>query len=73
AYEYGENELFVYVDPMCNGVRYGKPTWEFSNFTLREFVEIAMGLRANQAKTTANLGFPRRYGSFRASGTKFCP
>ena len=73
AYEHGENELFVYVDPMCNGVRYGKPTWEFSSFTLREFVEIAMGLRANQAKTTANLGFPRRYGSFGASGMKFCP
>jgi len=58
TYEYGKNELFIYVDPMCNGAKLGKPTWEFGSFTLREFVEIAMGIRDNQAKTTANLGFP---------------
>jgi len=54
TYHHGENPLFVYADSMCNGLRYGMPTREFANRTLKEFVEIAMGLRHNQYKTTAN-------------------
>lgn len=66
AYRYGENSVFVYADPMCNGLRYGAPTLEFANRTLREFVEIAMGLRNSQCKTTANIGLhnPHVYSSF---------
>jgi Fe-S-cluster containining protein len=57
AYGYGENRLFVYVDSTCSGLRYGKPTSEFADRTLREFIEIALGLRSNQYKTTANINF----------------
>jgi Fe-S-cluster containining protein len=52
----GDNRVFVYVDPACHGVRYGLPTYEFANFTLKEFVEIAAGLRVRQLKTTSNVG-----------------
>ena len=52
----GDNRVFVYVDPACHGVRYGLPTYEFANFTLKEFVEIAAGLRVHQLKTTSNVG-----------------
>jgi Fe-S-cluster containining protein len=52
----GDNRVFVYVDPACHGVRYGLPTYEFANFTLKEFVEIAAGLRVHQLKTTCNVG-----------------
>jgi hypothetical protein len=52
----GDNRVFVYVDPACHGVRYGLPTYEFANFTLKEFVEIAAGLRVHQQKTTSNVG-----------------
>jgi len=52
----GDNRVFVYVDPACHGVRYGLPTYKFANFTLKEFVEIAAGLRVHQQKTTSNVG-----------------
>lgn len=62
AYEYGKGTLFVYVDSMCNGIRYGRSTWEFSNYTLREFVEIALDARSGQARSTANMSFAQRLG-----------
>jgi Fe-S-cluster containining protein len=52
----GESRLFVYADPMCRGLRYGSPKLEFANYTVREFVEIAVGLRTHQLKTTSGLG-----------------
>jgi Fe-S-cluster containining protein len=58
AYRYGGTSLYVYVDPMCRGLSYGTPTWEFASLILKEFTEIAMGLRDNQCKTTANTGLP---------------
>ena len=59
AYGYSENQFFVYADSTCSGLRYGKPTLEFANYTLREFIEIALGTRNSQFKTTADLGFVR--------------
>lgn len=52
AYVYCGNRLYVYVDTMCTGLRYGTPTWEFRNTTVREFTELALGLRQVQHKTT---------------------
>jgi len=51
-----DSKLFVYADPLCPGISYGSPTLEFVSFTLREFVEIALGLRTYQLKTTSNVG-----------------
>jgi Fe-S-cluster containining protein len=59
AYVFGEREVYVYVDSMCNGMKYGNPTWDFAGQTLREFVELAMGLRAVQLRTTGNMVFPK--------------
>ena len=64
AYRYGENCLFIYVDTMCNGLRYGVPTWEFAKGTLKEFVEIAAGFRANQYKTTGGSRELKPHASF---------
>ena len=55
AYNYGGSELFVYADTMCSGLRYGSPEWEFSNVILREFVELTLGKRRIQQKTTRRL------------------
>lgn len=52
AYEYKGNQLYVYADSMCSGLRYGSPTWEFSRTTITEFVEIALGLNHTQHKST---------------------
>ena len=54
-YKYGENRTFVYADSSCDGLAYGVPRWEFTNYTLKEFVEIAMGLRSHQYKTTRDI------------------
>lgn len=65
AYQVGQSTLFIYADPACHGLTYGHPTREFANSTLKEFVEIAMGIRETQLKTTgaitsyANLGITR--------------
>lgn len=55
AYSYDGKQLFIYADTNCSGLKYGMPTWEFSNRTMREFSEIAIGTRINQFKTTAQL------------------
>lgn len=55
AYYYRKNQFFVYADPNCIGLTFGRPTWEFANQTLKEFVEIALGLRSEQCKTTSNI------------------
>jgi len=63
-YDYGKNRFFLYVDPMCRGIRYGNPSWDFASNTLKEFIEIAIDIRNTQFKTTANIGFPQSYAGF---------
>jgi len=57
--------VFVYADPMCTGLRLGKPTFEFANYIVKEFVEIAAGIRSNQFRTTAGIGFSQTSMGFR--------
>ena len=52
AFDYMGNRFYVYADTMCSGLRYGTPTWEFRGKTVREFTELALGLRQVQCKTT---------------------
>ena len=54
-FNYQGRRLFIYADSMCSGLRYGSPTWEFNFSTLREFVELALGIREVQCKTTSKL------------------
>jgi len=56
-YNYGGSRLFIYADSTCKGLRYGKPTWDFATNTLKEFIEIALGVRREQYKTTADINF----------------
>lgn len=56
VYRFIDNKLFIYADSTCRGIRYGTPTWEFANQTLKEFIEIALGNRREQNKTTAKIG-----------------
>jgi Fe-S-cluster containining protein len=67
-YDYRGNRLFVYADSNCRGLRYGRPTWEFMTYTVKEFVEIAMGTRSQQFKSTANLGLSQPYAQPRKFG-----
>ena len=70
-YFYRGKPLFVYADPMCKGLRLGKPTLEFANYTVEEFVEIAAGIRRNQFRTTAGMRLPQSFttlGAMRSTG-----
>jgi len=60
-YVYHGTPLFVYADSMCRGLRLGRPGFEFANYTVQEFVEIAVGIRRNQLRTTAEIGFSKPY------------
>jgi Fe-S-cluster containining protein len=50
--------LFVYADSMCSGLRYGSPQRDFTS-TIKEFVELALGIRQTQCKTTSSLISPQ--------------
>jgi len=63
-YLYRGKPLFVYADPMCRGLRLGRPTFEFANYTMEEFVEIAAGIRSSQFRTTAGIRFPQPFTRF---------
>ncbi len=51
-FSYMGNQLYIYVDTMCSGLRYGTPSWDFRHTTVKEFAELALGLRNVQYKTT---------------------
>jgi Fe-S-cluster containining protein len=51
-YSYEGLKLFVYADSTCSGLGYGSPRWEFTALTLKEFVELTLGKRQMQCKTT---------------------
>jgi hypothetical protein len=52
AYDYRGARFYVYGDSMCSGLRYGTPTWDFRYVTVKEFTELALGVRDVQYKTT---------------------
>jgi hypothetical protein len=52
AYDYGGLRLYVYADITCSGLSYGSPNWEFQHSKVKEFTEIALGVREVQHKTT---------------------
>jgi Fe-S-cluster containining protein len=64
-YDYSDNTVFAYADSSCQGLRLGIPTMEFARHTLREFVEIAVGVRNNQLRTTSTNRLPQPQIGFR--------
>ena len=56
VFVYMGTKLYVYADAMCNGLRYGTPTWDFRYKTVKEFAELALGIRQLQYKTTRGAG-----------------
>jgi Fe-S-cluster containining protein len=67
SFLYLGKEVFVYADPMCRGLRLGRPTVEFSNHTLEEFVEISAGIRSNQFRSTGRIGFSNPFTGLRVT------
>jgi Fe-S-cluster containining protein len=63
AFDYFGSRLYIYVDTMCSGLRYGAPTWDFQNTTIKEFIEIALGTRQVQYKSTRHVNFSPQWWS----------
>jgi len=54
SYEYGEKEFFVYVDPRCLGLEFGRhPSNQLVSKTIPEVLDIALGLREKQFYSTS--------------------
>lgn len=51
-------DFFIYVDPICPGIKWGTPTWELIHKTLPEFLEIGIGVREKQLFSTSNIRKP---------------
>ncbi len=58
AFNYKGREFFVYVDPFCPEIRWGKPSQQMMYHVIPEFIEIAMGSREKQIYSTSRTGLP---------------
>jgi len=56
SYEYMNREFFLYVDPGCPGLRFGRnPSNQLVSGIIPEVVEIAVGLREEQFYSTSKI------------------
>lgn len=54
-YEFRDHIFYVYVNPFCRGLAYGKPTYIFAYNVIPEFIELSLGLRREQSLSTSLL------------------
>jgi Fe-S-cluster containining protein len=52
-FRYHNHTFFIYVNPQCPGLTYGKPTQAFQTKILPEFLNIRLGTQHRQFYTTA--------------------
>ncbi|MCW4016376.1 MAG: YkgJ family cysteine cluster protein [Candidatus Bathyarchaeota archaeon] len=64
-FRYRDRDFFVYVDPACTGLHWGRPVSEFKHKILPEFVDVAVGLRKNQLYSTSKIQFRPSRNPFR--------
>lgn len=55
AFNYQGKQLFVYIDPLCPEIRWGKPSQQMTYRVIPEFAEIALGLREKQVYSTSSV------------------
>jgi len=60
-YNHKSRRLYVYVEPLCIGIRWGNPSQGFMHKTMTEFVEIALGLRKDQYYSTSKIPYHPAY------------
>jgi Fe-S-cluster containining protein len=62
VFDYMGNKFYIYADTMCSGLRYGTPTWDFRSITMGEFIEISLGFRKVQNKSTRSANKHKQWG-----------
>lgn len=67
SYEYMDREFFIYVDPRCGGLRFGRnPSNQLVSKTIPEVIEIALGLREKQLYSTSGISLYLKHLRFKA-------
>ncbi len=59
-FEHSGERFYIYLDPRCPGITYGKPSVHFFQKVLPEVVELRLGTRTHQDFTTSHLKRPIR-------------
>ncbi|MCS7098682.1 MAG: YkgJ family cysteine cluster protein [Candidatus Methanomethyliaceae archaeon] len=54
-YEYKGRTFYVYVNPYCKGITYGRPSLTFEMFVISEFIELSLESREEQVFSTSTL------------------
>lgn len=54
-FNYNGQDLFIYIDPFCPGIRWGPPSAELIYKVIPEFIEVASGIRQKQFYSTMRL------------------
>jgi hypothetical protein len=54
-FNYRGRRFFVYIDPFCPEIRWGKPTVKMAYNVIPEFIEIALGLKEKQFYSTSTM------------------
>ena len=54
-FNYAGRRFYVYVDPFCPRIRWGKPSPELVYKVIPEFIEIALGRRVKQFYSTSRI------------------
>ena len=54
-FKYNGKKFYIYIDPNCIGIRWGKPSQGFIEKTIPEFIKIALGYNQIQRYSTANV------------------
>jgi len=57
AFDYRGRRLYIYVDPFCPEIRWGKPSERTVYHVIPEFIEITLGLREKQVYSTYNMKY----------------
>jgi len=55
SYPYLGRTFYVYVDPECPEISWGPPSWTFTHQVIPEFIELAVGIREKQEKSTSDV------------------
>ena len=56
--KYRDREFYIYVNPHCHRILWGRPNGLFAHKILPEFIDIRLGLQREQFYSTSKLAYP---------------
>ncbi|MEM3366616.1 MAG: YkgJ family cysteine cluster protein [Candidatus Methanomethyliaceae archaeon] len=53
SFDFKDEIFYVYINPYCRGLIYGPPSFRLVNSVIPEFIELRLGLRKHQLRSTS--------------------